>query len=51
MNVICSTGECPVILDAQCVFYEGANLVCTGVNTNDSLQVVIEKFNEKICDA
>jgi hypothetical protein len=51
MDIICSTGECPVILDAQCVFYEGANLVCTGINTNDNLQTVIQKLDQKVCEA
>jgi hypothetical protein len=49
MNVTCSAQTCPVILDSTCVFYEGPNLICSGVNTNDNLQTIIEKLNDAIC--
>ena len=48
MNVTCSASPCPVILNSSCVFYEGASLIYTGVNTNDNLQTVLEKLNDKI---
>lgn len=51
MNVTCSAEACPVILNSSCVFYAGANLVYTGINTNDNLQTVIEKIDNKFRDA
>jgi hypothetical protein len=45
MNVLCSATPCPVILNSTCVFYEGANLLYIGVNTNDSIQTALEKIN------
>jgi hypothetical protein len=51
MNNICSAPACPIILDSTCVFYSGANLVYTGVNTNDNLQLVLEKIDNKFRDA
>jgi hypothetical protein len=49
MNVTCQddTG-CPVLLNSECVFYEGASLPDTGINTNDDLQIVIQKLNTAI---
>jgi hypothetical protein len=51
MNNICSAPACPIILDSTCVFYSGTNLVYTGVNTNDNLQLVLEKIDNKFRDA
>jgi hypothetical protein len=51
MNNICSEPACPIILDSTCVFYSGANLVYTGVNTNDNLQIVLQKIDNKFRDA
>jgi len=51
MNNICSAPACPIILDSTCVFYSGANLVYTGVSTNDNLQLVLEKIDNKFRDA
>jgi len=48
MNVTCSASPCPVILNSTCVFYEGANLIFTGINTNDNLQTVLQKLNDTI---
>lgn len=48
MNVTCSATPCPVILNSTCVFYEGANLIFTGINTNDNLQTVLQKLNDTI---
>jgi hypothetical protein len=36
---------CPVILNSACVFYEGESLIYTGINTNDSLQVALQKID------
>jgi hypothetical protein len=51
MNPICEAKPCPVILSSTCVFYEGENLVYTGINKNDSLQVALEKIDAKFGDA
>ena len=44
----CTTDKCPQILDSSCVFYEGASLIFSGINTNDSVEVVIQKLNLKL---
>ena len=44
----CTTDKCPQILDSSCVFYEGATLLFSGINTNDSVEVVIQKLNLKL---
>lgn len=49
--VICAANPCPIILNATCVFYEGPNLIYSGVNTNDSLQTIIEKFDYQLQQA
>lgn len=51
MSNICAGPVCPIILDSTCVFYSGANLIYTGINTNDSLQVALEKINNKFRDS
>ena len=48
MNVTCSATPCPILLDSTCVFYEGANLVYTGINTNDSVQTALQKIDAAI---
>jgi hypothetical protein len=48
MNVVCNTGTCPILLDGQCVFYEGAALPFSDINTNDNLQTVIQKLDAKM---
>lgn len=45
MNVTCSSNsECCTILSSKCVFYESSALPYTGINTNDSLQVALQKI-------
>ena len=44
----CTTDKCPQILDSSCVFYEGTSLIFSGINTNDSVEVVIQKLNLKL---
>ena len=51
MNVTCSAEPCPVILNATCVFYEGNNLIYTGIVTNDNLQTALQKIDQKFQDA
>lgn len=48
MNVLCSAKACPVILSSSCVFYEGENLIYSGINTNDNLQIALQKLDEAI---
>ena len=43
MNTICAAEPCPVILNSTCVFYTGANLIYTGIQTNDNLQTALQK--------
>lgn len=51
MNNICAAEPCPVILNSTCVFYRGANLVYTGILTNDNLQIALEKIDNKFKNA
>ncbi len=51
MNVGCSAIPCPVILDSTCVFYTGANLIYTGINTNDCIEQALVKIDAKFRDA
>ena len=46
----CTSSGCPGgSLDSKCVIYTGANLTCSGVNTNDTVEVAIQKINTKLC--
>lgn len=51
MNISCSAEPCPVILDCSCVFYSGANLIYTGIVTNDTLCNALIKIDNKFKDA
>ena len=51
MSNICAGPVCPIILDSTCVFYSGANLIYTGIRTNDSLQVALAKIDDKFRDS
>ena len=51
MEINCSVEPCPVILNSTCVFYEGANLLYTGINTNDSVQTALQKIDAKFQEA
>ena len=48
MNIICSAQPCPVILNSTCVFYQGENLISTGIVTNDNVQTALQKIDAKI---
>lgn len=43
-KVNCTATPCPIILSSACVYYEGQNLIYTGINTNDSIEVALEKI-------
>lgn len=52
MNVTCSaTNVCTTILNSSCVYYTGADLIYTGILTNDTLTAALEKINAKFQDA
>lgn len=48
MNILCTPDACPIILGSTCVFYRGSDLVYTGIVTNDSIQVALQKINDTI---
>lgn len=48
MDVTCPTGTCNILLNSKCVFYEGAALATLGINTNDSVQVALQKIDNVI---
>jgi len=50
MNSNCQANPCPVLVNASCVFYEGPNLICIGVNTNDTIEKALMKINALICN-
>lgn len=35
--------------DASCIIYTGPNLSCSGVNTNDALDVILQKIDPILC--
>lgn len=49
MNINCQADPCPVLVNASCVFYEGPNLICLGVTTNETLESALEKINSVVC--
>jgi hypothetical protein len=44
--VTCPPAGCPSIHSTACVFYTGANLLTTGINTNDSVEVILQKLDQ-----
>ena len=50
MSVNCLANPCPIIVNSSCVFYQGPNLICLGVNTNDTIENALIKINAVICD-
>ena len=45
MTIQCSAKPCPIVLSAECVHYEGASLVYSGIHTNDTLEVALQKID------
>lgn len=35
--------------NSKCVFYSGPNLSCSGIETNDSVELALQKIDEQIC--
>ena len=50
MSVICAPSACPILLSASCVFYEGPNLVCSGITTNETLESALKKIDALLCN-
>lgn len=49
MNVTCSNKSgCSIMLNSKCAFYESNALPYTGINTNDSIEVALQKIEDKI---
>lgn len=48
MKITCNDNGCPVELSSECVFYEGSVLPVTGINTNDNLQLALQKIEDVI---
>lgn len=47
----CSTGNCDCTKSSSaCVSYTGPNLPCSGIQTDDSVEVALQKIDEKLCD-
>jgi hypothetical protein len=44
----CPDTTCSILLNSRCVYYESSALPNTGINTNDSLQVALQKIDEAI---
>jgi len=44
--VTCPPAGCKSINTSACIFYEGPVLMTTGINTNDSVEVAIQKIDE-----
>ena len=40
----CARGGCPSIHSTACVFYEGPSLLYSGIKTNDSVEVALQKL-------
>src|SRR6478736_5525597 len=46
-TALCLSGGCQILLSSMCVIYEGETLPYIEGNTNDSLQVLLQKIDEK----
>jgi len=50
MSTFCGANPCPIIVNSSCVFYEGPNLICLGIYTNETLTSVLQKVNTALCN-
>ncbi len=48
-KLVCAADPCPIRLSSACVFYEGPNLVCAKVNTNQTLEEALKNINDALC--
>jgi len=49
INSPCNTSLCPSPQDSSCTFYTAANLPCSGINTQDSIEVALQKIDTLLC--
>ena len=47
-KLVCAANPCPITLSAACVFYEGPNLVCSGVSTNMTVENALQEINKRL---
>lgn len=47
----CSDGCGSSVQSSACVQYKGPNLSCSGIETDDSVEVALQKIDEQICSA
>lgn len=47
----CADNGCPSTPNSKCVFYAGPNLPCSGIATNDSIELSLQKIDAQICSA
>ncbi len=46
----CISNECGGSLqNSKCIVYSGAPLTCSGINTNDTLELAFQKIDQQIC--
>lgn len=46
----CESCDCNgATMDTKCIFYTGPNLPCATINTNDSLEDILIKVDQKLC--
>lgn len=46
----CQPSDCGgTQLSSKCVYYSGPNLSCSGINTNDSVELALQKIDTKLC--
>lgn len=48
MNVNCNTNNCSFLVNSKCVYYESLALPYTGIGTNDSIQLALQKIEDTI---
>lgn len=47
----CIPNECGNgLLSSKCVYYAGPNLPCSGINSNDSIELSLQKIDTQICE-
>lgn len=49
INAPCNTSICPSPQDCKCTFYSAGNLPCSGINTNDSIELALQKIDTQLC--
>lgn len=45
----CANSGCSSTVNSKCVYYAGPNLSCSGIETNDSIELSLQKIDEQIC--